>query len=168
VIFQPEDYAAFLSSQQAFLDALDDPSETVVIGISGQARLDTAVLHQLVEAFSGSPSAGVNANYRYAELVGQLNTFDGVVNVFLPSCFVGRDEALMRGHAAQVNAVDKRTAFETLKIIVGFLFHLNMEYLYAVEAHLGSFINARFNRQFQAPLEAPERIRRDGYRVGTV
>jgi len=58
--------------------------------------------------------------------------------------------------------------FEPLKIIVGFIFHLNMKYLYAVETHSGGFVNTDFDGQFQAPPETPERIGRDGNAVGTM
>ena len=165
VVFQTEDYAGLLGRGQAFFDTVDYPFEAGFIGVPGQRRFDAAILHQVVEALARSPGSGVEAYDGYAEFVCQVDTLCGVVDVSLPVFFVGREEALMDGHAAQVDAVDKGTAFEVLEVIVGLAGHLPMQYLDAVKTHPCGFFDAGFNRQLQVSLESPERIRRDGYGI---
>ena len=71
----------------------------------------------------------------------------------------------MDGQAAQVDAIDEGTAFEVLEVIVGFTFHLSVQYLDAVKAHPGGFFDAGFNGELQVSLESPKRICRDSNRI---
>jgi hypothetical protein len=62
----------------------------------------------------------------------------------------------MDRHATQVYAVDEGAAFEVLEIIVGFTFHLSVQYLDAVKAHPGGLFNTGFNGKLQSLFESPE------------
>ena len=81
---------------------------------------------------------------------------------FCRSSFVGREKALMRGEAAQVEAVHERPLLEFLKRGIGFVRHLAMEDLDAVEAHVGREVDALVEVAIVFVLELPEGIGRDG------
>ncbi len=71
----------------------------------------------------------------------------------------------MDRHAAQVNAIDKSPAFKTLEVVVGFFFHLNVQYLNTIKAHFSGLVDTVLNRQLQVSFESPEGICRDGNRI---
>jgi hypothetical protein len=84
VVFQAEYHAGLLCFRYALFDAVDDPLETIVILVAGQRLLDSAIFHQIVEAFACAPCAGIETYERDAKLVSKLDTFDSVVDVLLP------------------------------------------------------------------------------------
>ena len=51
VIFQTEDNAAFLSDRQTFGQRIDYPFEPLFIRATGEARLNSFVIHQLLKTF---------------------------------------------------------------------------------------------------------------------
>src|SRR5438132_560607 len=72
---------AFRSLRQTPLNALDTPLETLLFGVTVEDRFDTPIGHQGVE-INRVPAAGVDANGWNAKLIGDLNAFLRVLDVF--------------------------------------------------------------------------------------
>jgi hypothetical protein len=89
VVLQSQQHAALLGRLQALAQAVDDPRETVLVRVALDRRLDAALLHELIEVLACPPGAGVHAHGRDAELVGQLDAVDRVIDVALAHGLVG-------------------------------------------------------------------------------
>jgi hypothetical protein len=166
VSLEPENHAALLGLEQALLDAVDDPLEAVFFGVAGQDRLDAAIGHQFVEVPARAPSAGVEADDRNAESVSGLNLPQRQVDVLLAFLFIWRDEPLMCRHTAEIQAVDECVTFDLLQVAVFLAFHLVEQQIHAVESHPRRLVDALFDGHLHPFLEAPERVCRDGNRIG--
>lgn len=165
--FQPQNHAALFGFRQELFNAVDHPAKSVVIAVTCQPWLDAAVLHQLVKILARAPSPGVDPHRRNAEPKSALDRATRLLDILLAALRVGKDEALMRREPAQIEAIGKGPALELLQVGVVAVGHLHFEDFDAVEAHVGRFVDAGFDRR---PLAAkvPEGIRRDGNAVASM
>ena len=112
MVFERHHHAALFGLGNAFLDALDAPFKTVVLGAPGQNRLDATRFHQIIEILDGVPAAGVKPDARHAQFVGDLKTLVRVLDLFLAVGGIGQHEVLVNGKADQTNAVAKGVPLE--------------------------------------------------------
>jgi hypothetical protein len=68
----------------------------------------------------------------------------------------------MRREAAQVQPLPEGPALEPLQVVVGLVLHLAVQDLHAVEAQLGSQVDAGFEVAEIGMAKLPEGIGRDG------
>src|SRR5438445_12732410 len=87
---------------------------------------------------------------------------DRIVDISLPEIGVGREKALMRREAADVEAASESPPLESLEIAFVLALHLAVEQLDAIEAHFGRQIDALLDVAVLATVELPEGIRADG------
>ena len=97
MVLQAQHHTALGRLVDTLAEAVDDPAEAFFVGLAINRWFDTAVLHQLVETLAGAPPAGVEPHAWDAEIIGEFNAFDGVVDVSLAFFLVGRNETLMYG-----------------------------------------------------------------------
>src|SRR5262249_4425536 len=104
-----------------------------------------------------------------AKLIGDLDAFVRMVDVFLAFSGVRADEVLMNRKANRLDAIAKGVAFELLQIrtVAGAQWvsfrdvHLPMEDVDSFNADLGGFIDNRFDGDALG-FKMPVRIRGDG------
>ena len=172
VVFQSEHHAAFLGFGEAALDAFDAPLEALFLRVAGQDRLDAAVLHQLVEVLRGAPAAGVDADARAAEFVSDLDALLGVLDVLGEFLGLRLHEALVRGDAANLEAVAEGVALELAQVgAAGGVerrllvdVHLAVQNVHAFDAQRGGLVHDRLDRDLRGP-EMPIRVSGDGQLV---
>ena len=166
MIFQAEHHAALLGPRQEFFERVDHPFERLVVGVTGQRRLDSLLGHELVERLDRTPTAGVDPHGRDAEPVGQVDLVQSFLNVIMPLLPIGCHETLMGRKAHQGQPKRMSLAFELLKGGVRLVLHLNVEDLHAIEAQGGGLIDALRDRDPPGSLaELAEGIGRDADRV---
>src|SRR5206468_565301 len=108
--------AAMLGFGDALLDALEAPFETIILGVTGQNRLDAARFHQLVEILDRVPPPGVEPDARHTQFVGDLEALVCVLDLPLPFSRIGLHKVLVNRQADRSNAVMKRMALKLLQI----------------------------------------------------
>ena len=103
--------SALLRFTHARLQALDAPFETVIFGMAGKDGFDAAGFHEIVEVFDGIPAAGIDADARDAQFVGDIEAFESVIDFFLTIGGVGLDEILVNGQADERDTVPEGMSF---------------------------------------------------------
>src|SRR5690242_3827472 len=116
MVFERQDHAALLGFGDALFNAFDAPFEPFILGMTWENRLDASRLHQVIKIFNRIPTTRIKANTGYPQLVGNLDTFMGMLNVFLSLRWIGLNEILVDGHAHQGDTVTKRMPLEFAQV----------------------------------------------------
>lgn len=166
VIFEGEDDAALLGLGETAMPSMHHlkPSSSVRPGRTGSMPRSAMSWSKLC----GAPAAGVDADGRAAEFVGELDALFGVLDFDGELGGVGLHETLMGRHAADRETVAKGVALQAVEVAAarsverGTLGnrHLPVENIDALDAELGGAVHDGFDGDL-GRLEMPIRIRRD-------
>jgi len=116
VIFKSQNHTTFFRGGHNLLQAINNPLETVLIGVAFQGRLDAPVLHQVIKVPAGSPAAGIDPHGGDAQLVGQFNLMNCQVNVFLSFLCVRIYKTLVGGKSHQIESAMKSSLFQAVEV----------------------------------------------------
>src|SRR5207302_2735770 len=167
MIFQREDHAAFLRFGQATVNAVDTPLESFLLSVAGDDRLEAAIRHERIEIHR-VPAAGVDANARDAELIGDLEAFLRVFDVLTYGFGFRTDKVLMRPKADQIDTAREVEPFQfvTIRAAGGierrFLLqvHLPMENVHPFNPNGSGLLYDGFNGGLRRP-KVPVGVGRD-------
>ena len=128
-VFSEESPAPITIGSKAF-------TESVILG----EMLRQLAVHTGAEAVHQRQLGGTRVLWN-ALLGGDIDALEGVIDVLLTLRLVRRHKSLVRGHAAEIQAVDQGALFEILQIVIGFRFHLDVKDVHGIEAKGRSLVD---------------------------
>lgn len=118
----------------------------------GERGFVSLYFHQIVERGYGFPSSRVQPDRRRAQLRGQFDAMQRVIDLLAALLRIRRYEILMDGELNQVQPIAKRRPLELVQVGNRFAAHLPVQKFHAVESYPPGVFNHGLNGIF-VPLE---------------